>query len=307
MNTNTKPGERPQILGPTELVQALREKHAGGWRLSYRAAMRVVQEQYDFRRAAALSSPHPEALEGVIDALDFASQIETALANGAWKHTELANRIEMYVESRLAAQKDEGQAFTVEQVGWLRVVLGRALYRVEHFPEQSNDEGIEADELAKAIILLGGEPATPEPRLAAQKDEGPSNNPETPDGSPRDCDTCRHWGGWSKNCGFCHNRSKWEGRSAPKPAPVVSHDAADTIHNAGSVSHDNREPDGRKGEGMREAVRDVIDRAITGYDTCHGKKHYAYTIDGEQAYLIDSNQMAALVRALRESDGRKGE
>ena len=61
--------------------------------------------------------------------------------------------------SRLAAQKDEGQALTVEQVRWLRMVLGRALYRVEHFPEQSNDEGIEADELARAIILLGGEPA----------------------------------------------------------------------------------------------------------------------------------------------------
>lgn len=47
-----------------------------------------------------------------------------------------------------------------------------------------------------------------------------SNSPESPDSSPRDCDTCRHWGGWSKNCGFCHNRSKWEGRSAPEPRPA---------------------------------------------------------------------------------------
>ena len=39
-----------------------------------------------------------------------------------------------------------------------------------------------------------------------------SNYLETPDSSTRDCDTCRHWGGWSKNCGFCHNRSKWEPR-----------------------------------------------------------------------------------------------
>ena len=33
-----------------------------------------------------------------------------------------------------------------------------------------------------------------------------------------------------------------------EPAPVASHDASDTIRNARSVSHDNREPDGRKGE-----------------------------------------------------------
>ena len=215
---------------------------------------------------AALSSPHPEEREEDIEAIRKAlMEARTRIAGYAvtkewpwdkaiadlWhemQRMDAAVKDALASLSRLAAPKPEGQAFTVEQVGWLRVVLGRALYRVEHFPEQSNDEDIEADELAKAIILLGGEPATPEPRLAAQKDEGPSNNPETPDGSPRDCDTCRHWGGWSKNCGFCHNRSKWEGRSAPKPAPVVSHDAADTIHNAGSVSHDNREPDGRKGE-----------------------------------------------------------
>ena len=76
--------------------------------------------------------------------------------------------------SRLAARKDEGQALTVEQVRWLRMVLGRALYRVEHFPEQSNDEGIEADELARAIILLGGEPATTEPRPAEEPAPAPS-------------------------------------------------------------------------------------------------------------------------------------
>ena len=63
MNTNTKPGERPQVLGPSELVQALREKHAGGWRLSRNAAVRVVQEQYDFRLAAA--SEWSRALYGI--------------------------------------------------------------------------------------------------------------------------------------------------------------------------------------------------------------------------------------------------
>ena len=252
----------------------------------------------------ALSSPHPEAREREEDGLACI----LAEPFGGWESlsvNELMARLRRahaaipLHDARLATPKPEGQALTVEQVGWLRVVLGRALYRVEHFPEQSNDEDIEADELARAIILLGGEPAAPEPRPA----EEPNHIPDVTQMVP----------------------------SEPAPAPSEEAmpeaiAAADMINDAidqARVSGDGaglytrilsivdealRSQLARKDEGMREAVRDVIDRAITGYDTCHGKKHYAYTIDGEQAYLIDSNQMAALVRAaLREPDGRKGE
>ena len=55
---------------------------------------------------ARLAAPKPQAKE---DALDFATRIEAALAKGEWRHVDLANRIEMYVESRLAAPKPEGQ------------------------------------------------------------------------------------------------------------------------------------------------------------------------------------------------------
>jgi len=52
----------------------------------------------------------------------------------------------------------------------------------------------------------------------------------------RHCEACADW----EPCGTCAN---------PKSAaPLASHDESDTIHNTGSVSHDNREPDGRKGE-----------------------------------------------------------
>ena len=122
---------------------------------------------------AALSSPHPEAREEEIakvrllieDAQDLLQpDRDIPCDDQAWHQLEKARD----TLSRLAAQKDEGQTLTVEQVGWLRMVLGRSLYRVEHFPEQSNDEDIEADELAAAIILLGGEPAAPEPRPAEE-------------------------------------------------------------------------------------------------------------------------------------------
>ena len=296
MNTNTKPGERPQILGPTELVQALREKHAGGWRLSYRAAMRVVQEQYDFRRAAALSSPHPEALEGVIDALDFASQIETALANGAWKHTERANRIEMYVESRLAAQKDEGQAFTVEQVGWLRVVLGRALYRVEHFPEQSNDEDIEADELARAIILLGGDPAAPEPRPAEEPDHIPDVT-QMVDTEPRPAEEpanlCEGCGLWP--CGH-HSPIGVRG--------CITTECANRKPTTGQLVADLRSQLARKDEGMRESLEEAA-QSLEALAGLAGKDETMLEYDQVRGYAL--NRAMPARAALREPDRRKGE
>lgn len=116
-------------------------------------------------QALALSSPHPEAREEDDAWEKCRAEREPVTGSDDWTVGEVGTYRGFFnagyeaALSRLAAQKDEGQALTVEQVRWLRMVLGRALYRVEHFPEQSNDEGIEADELARAIILIGGEPA----------------------------------------------------------------------------------------------------------------------------------------------------
>ena len=253
-------------------------------------------------QALALSSPHHEAREkdGEIGTpREFAERLAWMTINGKPDLGQWENHIKYRdaALSRLAAPKPEGQTIEAYQ----RLVNGGPCGLMERPAEEANGCGAVFDwEKCKGCGAYPQmAPAAPEPRPA----EEPNHIPDVTQMVP----------------------------SEPAPAPSEEAmpeaiAAADMINDAidrARVSGDGaglytrilsivdealRSQLARKDEGMREAVRDVIDRAITGYDTCHGKKHYAYTIDGEQAYLIDSNQMAALVRAaLREPDGRKGE
>ena len=221
---------------------------------------------------AALSSPHPEEREEDIEAIRKAlMEARTRIAGYAvtkewpwdkaiadlWhemQRMDAAVKDALASLSRLAAPKPEGQAFTVEQVGWLRVVLGRALYRVEHFPEQSNDEGIEADELAKAIILLGGEPATPEPRPAKEPNHIPDvtqmvdtePRPAAPKPEGQDCDGC--FGAVQKDCAACESCKRYY---ADKYEATKTYSESEALAEMRGVCDGRpgfREPDGRKGE-----------------------------------------------------------
>ena len=113
---------RPMVLGPEELVQALRERHQGrSWRYSRKAAVKLVQDQYDLRRHA----PRPETreediaevrerIEGVIDDLaDMHEGDECKEKGGAGCLACIAQDSlseALAALSRLAAPKPEGQA-----------------------------------------------------------------------------------------------------------------------------------------------------------------------------------------------------
>ena len=106
-----KDGRRPMILGPEELVQALRERHQGrSWRYSRKAAVKLVQDQYDLRRHA----PRPETREEDYDVgspREFAERLAWMTVNGKPDIEQWENHIRHrdVALTRLAAPKPEGQ------------------------------------------------------------------------------------------------------------------------------------------------------------------------------------------------------
>ena len=154
-----------------------------------------------------------------------------------------------------------------------------------------------ADEpFATSKDSLQVEPATA-PTVGDAIQASESNSPETPDGSPRDCDTCR-WEGRSLLCCDCRDYAHWQPVPSPSeenPSPMTMAEIRIAMQDQCKETQSLRSQLARKDEGLRKALVYLSEHL----------RHLRARNDPKALSL--TNDLAAIRAALGEPDGRKGE